>query len=106
MESGLAITDLVECGLARSEWLTPYCYPERGSETRLHIPDAGDGGQDTAGDIGDTSMDGTDGADDMSVDGADDTDDTGMDDMDETGMMVPMPWTVWDRPVRMTWTMQ
>ena len=28
-ESGLAITDPAECGLARSEWLVSYCHPGR-----------------------------------------------------------------------------
>ena len=30
LEGGLAITDPAECGLARAEWLAPYCFPDTG----------------------------------------------------------------------------
>lgn len=38
LESGLAITDPAECGLARAEWLAPYCFPETGAAGQPGLP--------------------------------------------------------------------
>lgn len=78
LESGLAITDPAECGMAQSEWLTPYCRPEQGQQGRLHVPDATDGARDAAGGGDDAGMDGTDGT--NSTNSMDSTD--SMDSMD------------------------
>lgn len=42
LESGLAIADPAECGMAQSEWLLPYCYPGRLGvpETNKPVADA------------------------------------------------------------------
>ena len=40
LESGLAITDPAECGLARAEWLAPYCFPPQDTQPILVGPPA------------------------------------------------------------------
>ncbi len=38
LESGLAITDPAECGLARAEWLAPYCFPDPSAAGQTGLP--------------------------------------------------------------------
>ena len=60
LESGLAITDAAECGLARADWLAPYCFPETtvggtGTTTDVTMDNSTQDDQDTII-IGDSSI--------------------------------------------------